>query len=47
MAIEAMDAAYEFVSAPRYGHDRPRADQKMGSVTVETFGQTYDAPETV
>ena len=47
MVIEGMDAADEIVNAPRDWHDRPRADQKMVSVTVETFGQTYDAPETV
>lgn len=47
MVIEGMDAADEIVNTPRDWHDRPRADQKMVSVTVETFGQTYDAPETV
>ena len=45
--IEGMDVADEIVNTPRDWHDRPRAEQKMVSVTVDTFGETYPAPETV
>lgn len=44
---EGMDVVDEIVNQRRDYHDRPRAEQKMASVTVETFGQTYPAPETV
>lgn len=47
MVIEGMDVADEIVNTPRDWHDRPRAEQKMVSVTVDTFGETYPAPETV
>lgn len=44
---EGMDVVDEIVNQRRDYHDRPRAEQKMAAVTVETFGQTYPAPETV
>ena len=47
MVTSGMETADEIVNTPRDWHDRPRADQKMVSVTVETFGETYDAPETI
>ena len=47
MVTEGMDVVDAIVNTPRDWHDRPRAEQKMASVTVETFGETYDAPEKV
>lgn len=41
--IEACDA---IVNTPRDYNDRPRETQRMKRVTVDTFGETYDAPET-
>lgn len=45
--IEGIDVADAIVAQPRDRSDRPRADQRMKSVTVETFGETYPAPEKV
>ncbi len=45
MVIEGMDAADEIVNTPRDWHDRPRKEQKMKKVTVETFGVEYPEPE--
>ena len=42
---EGMEVADRIVSAPRNGMDRPHQDQRMKSVTVETFGVDYPAPE--
>ena len=43
---EGMDVADKIVNAPRdMRTDRPRADQRMKKVTVETFGVDYPAPE--
>lgn len=43
---EGMDVADKIVNAPRdMRTDRPRADQRMKKVTVETFGVEYPAPE--
>ena len=47
MVTEGMDVVDAIVNTPRDWNDRPRAEQKMASVTVETFGETYDAPEKV
>lgn len=44
--IEGMDVAQAIVSAARDWSDRPREDQIMESVTVETFGETYPSPVT-
>jgi len=38
---EGMDTADYIVSVPRDRMDKPFEDQKMKSVRVETFGQTY------
>jgi len=43
--IEGMEVADRIVSAPRNRMDRPNQEQKMKSVTVETFGVEYAAPE--
>ncbi len=45
--IEGIEACDTIVNAPRDYNDRPRADQRMQRVTVDTCGQTYEAPETV
>ena len=43
--IEGMDVADAIVNVARDRMDRPREDQRMKSVTVETFGVDYPAPE--
>ena len=35
------------VNTKRDWHDRPREEQKMKSVTVDTQGVEYEAPETL
>ena len=42
--IEGIQVADEIVSAPANYSDRPLEDQKMKSVTVETFGEAYPQP---
>ena len=42
---QGLEVAQAIVSAPRDWHDRPREGQVMETVTVETFGQDYPAPE--
>ena len=44
--IQGQEVADAIVSAPRDWSDRPREDQVMESVTVETFGQEYPQPVT-
>lgn len=44
--IEGMEVVDKIVSARTDFHDRPRVDQRMKKVTVETFGETYEPPET-
>ena len=43
---EGIDVAQAIVSSPRDWSDRPREDQFMTKVTVETFGVDYDEPVT-
>lgn len=43
--IEGMEVADEIVSADRDRNDRPYLDQQMKTVTVDTFGVDYPAPE--
>ena len=43
---EGVDVAQAIVSSPRDWSDRPREDQVMTKVTVETFGVDYDEPVT-
>ena len=45
--IEGMEVADKIVSARRDRMDRPFEDQRMKSVTVETFGEVYPEPEKV
>ena len=42
-----LDGQYAFVNTKRDWHDRPREEQKMKSVTVDTQGVEYEAPETL
>ena len=44
---EGMDVADAIVAASRDYNDRPREDQRMKTVTVETFGVEYPAPEKI
>lgn len=44
--IEGIDVAQAIVASPRDWSDRPREDQVMEKVTVETFGVDYDEPVT-
>ena len=43
--ISGMETADEIVNTPRDWKDRPRAEQKMVSVTVDTFGETFEPAE--
>lgn len=43
--IEGMEVADAIVSAPRDRMDRPRVEQRMKKVTVDTHGIDYPAPE--
>lgn len=45
--IEGMEVADAIVSAKRDWNDRPRQEQRMKSVTVDTFGVEYPEPEKV
>ena len=47
MVIEGMDVVDAIVNTKRDWHDRPREEQKMKSVTVDTQGVEYEAPETL
>ena len=44
---EGMDAVDAIVNAKRDRMDKPLADQRMKTVTVETFGVAYPEPEKV
>ena len=45
--IEGLDTADAIVGAKRDYSDRPRQDQRMKKVTVDTQGVDYPAPERV
>lgn len=45
--IEGMETADAIVNAKRDWNDKPRQDQKMKQVTVDTFGVDYPEPEKV
>lgn len=47
MVIEGIEACDDIVNTPRDWSDRPRKEQRMQTVTVDTFGVDYPAPETV
>ena len=44
---QGIEACDDIVNTPRDYNDRPRETQRMKRVTVETFGETYEAPEKV
>ncbi|MBQ9082723.1 MAG: peptidylprolyl isomerase [Clostridia bacterium] len=44
--VEGMEVVDEIASVRTDFHDRPRFDCRMKTVTVETFGETYEQPET-
>lgn len=44
---EGIEVADEIVSTPRDFRDKPKQDQKMKKVTVETFGVDYSEVETI
>ena len=45
--IEGMDVADKIVNSKRDYSDKPYEDQKILKMTVDTFGETYDAPEII
>lgn len=45
--LEGIDEVQRIVSVKRDHYDRPYEDQKMQKVTVETFGEEYNEPETI
>ena len=45
--IEGMDVVNKIAETATDYSDRPLEDQRMKKVTVETFGETYDEPETL
>ncbi|MDO5549112.1 MAG: peptidylprolyl isomerase [Eubacteriales bacterium] len=45
MVLEGMEVCDKIVSVRRNYNDKPIHPQVMKSVTVETFGETYDEPE--
>ena len=47
MVTEGMDVVDEIVNTPRDWHDRPRQEQRMKKVTVDTMGVEYEPPETL
>ena len=47
MVTEGMEVADAIVSAKRDYNDKPLQDQRMKTVTVETFGVEYPEPEKV
>jgi peptidyl-prolyl cis-trans isomerase B (cyclophilin B) len=42
-----MDVVDEIVSAERDMYDKPLKDQKIKTMTVDTFGVEYPEPETL
>ena len=44
---EGMEVADAIVSQPTDRMDRPKSEQRIKSMTVETFGVDYPAPEKV
>lgn len=45
--LEGMDVVDAIANTRRDFNDKPRTEQKMKTVTVETFGETYPEPEKV
>lgn len=45
--IEGIEEADRIVNVPRGSQDKPKEDQRLKKVTVETFGVEYPEPETL
>ena len=45
MVIEGMDVVDKIAEVETDYNDRPNEDQKIATMTVETFGETYEAPK--
>ena len=45
--VSGMETVDAIVAAPRDGRDNPEASMTMETVTAETFGEVYEAPETL
>ena len=45
MVIEGMDVVDRIAAADTDYNDRPNTEQKIATMTVDTFGETYEAPE--
>jgi peptidyl-prolyl cis-trans isomerase B (cyclophilin B) len=45
--VSGLEVADAIVNAPRDWSDRPHEEQKMATVTVDTFGVEYPEPETL
>lgn len=45
--IDGMDVVNKIATTKTSYGDRPVEDQKIASMTVELFGETYNEPETV
>lgn len=47
MVTEGIETVDEIAASPVDFNDRPKQEQKIKSVSVELFGETYDEPEKV
>ena len=47
MVTSGMDVVDEIVNTKRNMNDKPTTDQRMKTVTVDTFGVDYPDPETI
>lgn len=45
--IEGMDVAYKIETVQTDSNDRPKTEQKIKSITVDTFGVEYPEPEVI
>ena len=45
MVIEGMDVVDKIAEVETDYNDRPNEDQKIATMTVDTFGETYEAPK--
>lgn len=45
MVIEGMDVVDKIAAVDTDYNDRPNVDQKIDTMRVDTFGETYEAPE--
>ncbi|AYE34391.1 peptidylprolyl isomerase [Clostridium septicum] len=45
--LEGMETVDEIVNTKRDYNDKPYEDQKIKTMTVDTFGETYDAPQII